>query len=608
MKRIYLLQLVILLITVQILNTAYAQSIPSTGKGLTPCASNCQGWPMISTQSHAGGAYSWKDGPLAAPPSGNLGSNGQMLFASTYASPSIEGGMSTTMTGLTAGKKYTLKYYVMSSRAINSDHETWYATKATIQTVGAQNVHNFTPGTNTSMWIQGLLNFTAVSSSQTVSFAITAPDARGGWLSWDIKGFEWLTSDCDAGTSQVPVTSLLATTCPSGTANLAAAFTGSHPLGNIVLRWFTNTTHTGQPVADPAHVPPGTYYAFYYDQANDCYNTNQSSAMVGVVANSCAQVQVNAALSNICPATTVDLTTAIIGPIPSGSTVVWYGTPDHSGLPVIPGTAAAGVYYAFFYTSSTGTYNTNNSTAKVTVTIVSCPPACGAGTQPVPLKTTAGKIFCPATTINLVTEFFGGIKSPNIQLQFFTNPNHTGVPLSNLNVGAGIYYAFFYDPANNCYNQEISTAKITVTYADCVDLTPTLDIDGLSFGNGVARDFVVNLYEQNGRETSGNITFRITKIGGFNITYPTQSGVSDVLEGTPNENSKWTFSESANFITISSTSPIPANGSAVIGFRIQRKAGFASGLTQNITPTILTGAGGETNPNNNSIVTSVSTN
>jgi hypothetical protein len=233
---------------------------------------------------------------------------------------------------------------------------------------------------------------------------------------------------------------------------------------------------------------------------------------------------------------------------------------------------------------------------------------CVAGITAVPLKATSYEILCPQTSVNLITEFFGGLKPEGTEIRFFNNPTHVGLPLSNINVGAGTYYAFYYDPAKQCYNQDVSTAKIDVTYRNCVDLTPTLTINGLSFPEGGSRDFVVNLYEVNNRETSGNISFRITKVGGFNITYPTDNTLSNVAGGTMNQNKNWTFTENNFFITATSSVPIPANGAAVIGFKIERKPGISKGVTQNITPTVLVGAGGDVVAENNNSVTSASTN
>jgi len=139
------------------------------------------------------------------------------------------------------------------------------------------------------------------------------------------------------------------------------------------------------------------------------------------------------------------------------------------------------------------------------------------------------------------------------------------------------------------------------------DLTITMDIDALSFpAAGSSKDFVINLYEINGVSATNPISFRILKLSAFTITYPTISGSSNVFGGTQNENSNWTITENTSFITVTAKPGvvIPANGQAVIGFNITRKAGISPG-SQNVAATISSG-GGETNLTNNAVITSVS--
>ncbi|MCE6988173.1 hypothetical protein [Dyadobacter sp. CY323] len=142
------------------------------------------------------------------------------------------------------------------------------------------------------------------------------------------------------------------------------------------------------------------------------------------------------------------------------------------------------------------------------------------------------------------------------------------------------------------------------------DLTPTLDINGLQFAPAVQRDFVVNIYEISNQETTGSINLRITKLPAFVITYPLTNSISNVFGGKQNQNSDWTFSENANFIFASSKAgtKIQANGKAVIGFNVSRKNGSASGISQNISVAVIANSGGEANPLNNQVVTSILTN
>lgn len=139
------------------------------------------------------------------------------------------------------------------------------------------------------------------------------------------------------------------------------------------------------------------------------------------------------------------------------------------------------------------------------------------------------------------------------------------------------------------------------------DLSPTNDIDDLSFSIGSSRDFIVNIFEVNNVLTTGVISFRVTKLSAFTITYPAVSGISNVLGGMVNENGNWNFTENSGFITVTAKTGvnIPANGQATIGFNIARKTGTPNGTVQNITSTIIGGSGGEVNTSNNQVVTSV---
>jgi hypothetical protein len=155
-------------------------------------------------------------------------------------------------------------------------------------------------------------------------------------------------------------------------------------------------------------------------------------------------------------------------------------------------------------------------------------------------------------------------------------------------------------------NTGIVTVNITAPGA-IADLTPSVDIDNLSFPVADApRDFIVNVFEINGATAGNTITVRIAKLSAFTITYPSESGSSNVYGGIANENSNWTFTETASFITVTSKPgvTIPANGVAKLGFNIARKTGIINGTTQNLTTTILGGSGGENNTANNKTLTS----
>ncbi len=135
------------------------------------------------------------------------------------------------------------------------------------------------------------------------------------------------------------------------------------------------------------------------------------------------------------------------------------------------------------------------------------------------------------------------------------------------------------------------------------DLTPTVLMDVLSFNTGVVgvdRDFIVILNETAGVPTSGLIQFRVSKTTAFNISFVPTSGVSNVFGGTPNTNSDFTFSDpGGSFYLVTTSVSIPANGSKIAGFRINRKPGIPSNTTQSVGITVLPGSGGDNTFGNN---------
>ncbi|NIJ53627.1 hypothetical protein [Dyadobacter arcticus] len=242
---------------------------------------------------------------------------------------------------------------------------------------------------------------------------------------------------------------------------------------------------------------------------------------------------------------------------------------------------------------------------------------CDTGSEQVNLVDISGLVHnvCPLKTVNLNDLVTSRIPA-NCELVWFVNPYHEisgGNPSEELTpetaqaAGTGAYYAFWFDTFNSCYNTDVSAAQLSIDINNCPDISPSLDISGLNFGV-IAKDFVVKLKETKGVTTAGNFKFRLNKPGGFTITYPTVSGNSNVFGGTPNQNGNWSFSEAANYIEVTSTTPIPANGTAIVGFTIKRKPGISSGTTQNVKATIVGGAGGDDYSSNNSIVTNIATN
>ena len=128
-------------------------------------------------------------------------------------------------------------------------------------------------------------SFTAPAASGTLSIGVVG--AVGGSLGnspWYLigGGTGQFTLTCNAGSTAPTLSaSTLSTTCPASTANLNSLHTGTVPTGASLV-WFTNNTNTGTAYATPATATPGTYYAYYYDSANNCYSPASAAVTVTI--------------------------------------------------------------------------------------------------------------------------------------------------------------------------------------------------------------------------------------------------------------------------------------------------------------------------------------
>ncbi|WP_138475999.1 hypothetical protein [Dyadobacter bucti] len=324
------------------------------------------------------------------------------------------------------------------------------------------------------------MTFIAAATTAKVTFMGDADEM--GIIGLDIGGVDAL-KQCNAGVDQVSLSTHNASTvCPSNKYNLNNALVGQIP-PDIQVLWFTNPNHTGFKYLSPQAAAPGTYYAFFYDTVNNCYNTDNSTAVVTVTAMLCppcnagteqATLSTNK-IKNICPASLVDLKPLVTNVAPPGSAIVFYSTPNHAPGTMIPEVQmtgkiyvfASGTYYAFFYDQINECFNTNNSTAAVTVTITPCPAPCNAGTEQVSLNAALENNICPSNKVD-ITKAIAGVPPQGTSIVWFTNPNHTGLPYPNPTFAeAGIYYAFFYDEVNDCYNTDNSSAKVTAVVNPC---------------------------------------------------------------------------------------------------------------------------------------------
>jgi alpha-tubulin suppressor-like RCC1 family protein len=229
---------------------------------------------------------------------------------------------------LVAGKTYTIEFYLRSNvcaatatcgstryemQAEYKNFSVRFSTAApTLPSTPAAATYVYLPPTfgtggasiattsasyNANAWTKETLSYTAMGGETYVTFGNFVDVAvAGGWLLAGntylfIDGIGVSVAPCDAG--PVPPTlsaTTLSNTCPSGgaTVNLNSLVSSATPSGSR-LRW--HTVATSPTAADSVATPSvlatsGTYYAYYFDQVNNCY-TLASAAVTVTVDSDC---------------------------------------------------------------------------------------------------------------------------------------------------------------------------------------------------------------------------------------------------------------------------------------------------------------------------------
>ncbi|MBL0292770.1 MAG: DUF4347 domain-containing protein [Saprospiraceae bacterium] len=87
---------------------------------------------------------------------------------------------------------------------------------------------------------------------------------------------------CSAASSNITLSATtLENVCPAVTADLNS-LVAIIP-AETTLVWFTNATHTGTAYTTPTEATAGTYYAFYYSVANNCYSAPSAAVNVSII-------------------------------------------------------------------------------------------------------------------------------------------------------------------------------------------------------------------------------------------------------------------------------------------------------------------------------------
>jgi large repetitive protein len=185
--------------------------------------------------------------------------------------------------------------------------------------------------------------------------------------------------------------------------------------------------------------------------------------------------------SNICPATTADLTNISATNQATNVVLQWHtATPATAANKITdPTAAAAGTYYATFYDAIHGCYGTGTATTAITVTNTTC---CASANIPPPLLTNKISNTCPATTVNLTTLQVGATPSGTVitwhTAAVATGANKVADPTQATTTG-GPYYASYCNIAGVCYGN--TATAVTVTNISCTAAIKTITCPTATF-------------------------------------------------------------------------------------------------------------------------------
>jgi hypothetical protein len=148
--------------------------------------------------------------------------------------------------------------------------------------------------------------------------------------------------------------------------DLSTMITGIAPTGTT-LQWHNSSNPSSSSLLSnttvTASTMPTNYWAYYYDSANNCYSPG---AKVTVLGNSCTGTPTSS---------TVNLSSLIHTSEPSGTTMVWFTSSNHSvGTSVLnPNTVGSGTYWPFFYDATNSCYSPVGTPVTIGVTICNVP-------------------------------------------------------------------------------------------------------------------------------------------------------------------------------------------------------------------------------------------
>jgi uncharacterized repeat protein (TIGR01451 family)/uncharacterized delta-60 repeat protein len=152
------------------------------------------------------------------------------------------------------------------------------------------------PGNITSIYGNASVKVASTVPFTSITFTSASNFQSGGVVSSPCRVFNLVT--CPAGNNAPILTATtINNTCPNMGVNLNS-ITATNTPANSTLTWHTVTPVTGaNQVANPSAAPAGTYYAAFYNAANNCYSPT-STAVTAVVNQCLADLTLNKKVNN----------------------------------------------------------------------------------------------------------------------------------------------------------------------------------------------------------------------------------------------------------------------------------------------------------------------
>lgn len=367
------------------------------------------------------------------------------------------------------GTTITIPYTLGGSATIISDYTT----------TGQTGQFTFPPGQAARALNINVIDDAIVEPDETVTLTLGAPSntAKFNYVATPLaqRTVTIEDNDCAAGDVAPVLNAATAAFCDDFTTDLDSYYDGARPTGAVLI-WTTNNTNlllqsdwaprTGlSPVS-----APGNYYAFFWDEPNNCTSpssaitiTQSLSPSAGTVTT--PQTACNNA-SNIFGPISISLNSASVITGQDAGTWAWTSGPTNiapvgANATVNFSGQAAGTYVYTFTTNGAVEPCTNKSTT-VTINVANCDP-CTAGNAAPVLDTTIPRRFCDDITTSL--NDYAPNSGPNASvLRWSTTdvkPEENFVTTSRVNDPLpGTYYGFYYDAINNCASPTLTLTLV----------------------------------------------------------------------------------------------------------------------------------------------------